>query len=38
VDVAPRANPLRIGMDAGEMIGDECFGELEVVHCSIVRR
>ena len=38
VDIAQGANPLGIGMQGGEVIGDECFGELEVVHARIVRR
>jgi hypothetical protein len=36
VDVAQRANPLRIGSHSGEVVGNECFSELEVVHGSIV--
>jgi hypothetical protein len=38
VDITHGANPLGICMQRGDMVGDECFSELEVVHTSIVRR
>jgi hypothetical protein len=38
VDITTRANPLCIGTDGGDVVSNECFGELEVVHGPIVRR
>ena len=36
VNVAQQSSPLGVGTQGGEVVGDECFGELEVVHASIV--
>ena len=38
VNVAEQSSPLGVGMQGGEVVGDEGFGELEVVHASIVSR